>query len=508
MVHTQDCIHRPEGAAPTPRPTFIQELIFGLSYWEQRTVRSARRRLRTALVAALATVAVLGAAILYFRPDRAIRAGTATVAQTLCAEVFISRLSAADVFRENLAPESGRNLLYNHLHWTVDSQRQQVHADWFGAFTATAVYRGPAGCLLWSSRKPAPPPPVLAPFAPAWLPDIAGPGIVEPSDPRLAHALDRAFAEPVSGPIRQVKAIVVVKDGQVVAERYAAGVGIDTPLLGYSISKLVINALAGILVGEGRLHLDAPAPVAAWTAAGDPRRLITLDNLLRMTSGLAIPERDAGYDAVSRMLFIQPDMAAFAARAPLEHPPGTVWAYTSGNTLLAARIITDAVGGTETDVLSFARSALFGPLGMHSAVVQTDAAGTPVGSTFILASARDWARLGVLYLDDGVVGGRRVLPEGWVDYTKRSTLGTDYGAGVAINDSTSEPARGRVRAGMPADAFFASGRLGQRIYILPSQRLVVVRLGVTRLPDFDIAGDLRLLREISIVSRKGSSPSP
>jgi hypothetical protein len=196
------------------------------------------------------------------------------------------------------------------------------------------------------------------------------------------------------------------------------------------------------------------------------------------------------------MLFIEPDMAGFAAHALLAHPPGEVWAYTSGNTLLVARIVTNAVGGTETDVLNFARSALFGPLGMRTAVIETDATGTPVGSTFILASARDWARLGLLYLNDGVVGGRRVLPEGWVSYTRRPTLGTDYGAGVFINDSSSNAAQGRIRAGMPDDAFFASGRLGQRIYIMPSQRLVVVRFGVTQSPGFDIVGDMHLIREV------------
>jgi hypothetical protein len=435
--------------------------------------------------------------VLYVRPDRPIRAATGTVAQTLCAEVFISRRDAEDVYRETLAPTQGLRLLSNHLHWSVDLQRQQVRSDWFGWFLSTAVFRGPAGCLLWRGRSPPPPPPVLAPFTAAWLPEIAGPQIVEPSDQRLVRALDRMFVEPEARPLRQIKAVVVVKDGQVIAERYAPGTGIGTKLLSYSVSKLVINALAGILVGQGRLRLDAPAPVTAWATAGDPRQVITLDNLLRMTSGLAIPERDAGYDAVSRMLFTQPDMAAFAAQASLAHPPGAVWAYTSGNTLLAARIITNAVGGAEADVLNFARSALFGPLGMHTAVIETDAAGTPVGSTFILASARDWARLGLLYLNDGVVGGRRVLPEGWVSYTRRATLGTDYGAGVSTNDSFSAAARGRIRAGMPADAFFASGRLGQRIYIMPSQRLVVVRFGVTQTPDFDISGDLRLLREIN-----------
>jgi hypothetical protein len=337
---------------------------------------------------------------------------------------------------------------------------------------------------------------VLTPFTAALLPEVAGPDIVEPSDPRLVRALDRLFAEQGGAALRRVKAVVVVKDGHVIAERYAPGIGIDTPLLGYSVSKLVINALAGILVGQGRLSLDAPTPVAAWAPAADPRHAITLDNLLRMTSGLAIAESDRGLDPVSRMLFTEPDMAAFAAEAALTHRPGAVWAYTSGNTLLAARLITNAVGGTEADVLNFARSALFGPLGMHTAVIETDAAGTPVGSTFILASARDWSRLGLLYLNDGVVAGQRVLPEGWVSYTKRPTLASDYGAGVFTNAGANDAAKGRIRAGMPADAFFASGRLGQRIYIMPSQRLVVVRSGFTHGGDFDIAADMRLLREI------------
>ncbi|MGA3004296.1 MAG: serine hydrolase [Acetobacteraceae bacterium] len=449
-------------------------------------------------VAAIAVVAALGVGFLYVRRMRPVSVATGTIAQVLCTEVFVSHLAAEDVYRETLAPALGSGLMANHVHWSADRQHRTVTATWFGRFASTAVYRGAAGCLLSRGHQPPPPPPLLAPFAAAWQPEIAGPQIVEPSNPALVRALDNVFADPATGPARDIKAIVVVKDGQVVAERYAPGVGIDTPLLGYSVGKLVINALAGILVGQGRLHLDTPAPIAAWAAGDDPRHAITLDNLLRMTSGLAIPETDTGLDAVSRMLYTEPDMAGFAAQAPLEHKPGSVWAYSSGNTLLTARMIADAVGGTEADVLNFARTALFGPLGMHCAVIETDAAGTPVGSTFILASARDWARLGLLYLNDGVVAGHRVLPDGWVSYTRRPTLNTDYGAGVSTNAGANGPAKGRIRAGMPEDAFFASGRLGQRIYILPSQRLVVVRFGVTQLPDFDIAGDLRLLRELNV----------
>jgi CubicO group peptidase (beta-lactamase class C family) len=461
-------------------------------------MRSGAIRRTLWLLAAITVAVAVGTAFAYVRRTRPISVATGTTAQVLCTEVFVSHLAAAEVYRETLAPTLGSGLIANHLRWSVDRQQQTVSADWFGRFESTAVYRGPAGCLLWRGHQPPPSPPVLAPFTAALQPEIAGLQIVEPSDPALIRALDNIFADPATGPARHIKAIVVVKDGQVVAERYAPGVGIDTPLLGYSVSKLVINALAGILVGQGRLQLDTPAPIAAWAAGDDPRHGITLDNLLRMTSGLAIPEADTGLDAVSRMLFTEPDMAGFAAQASLEQKPGSVWAYSSGNTLLAARLITDAVGGTEADVLNFARTTLFGPLGMHTAVVETDAAGTPVGSTFILASARDWARLGLLYLNDGVVAGHRVLPDGWVSYTRRPTLNTDYGAGVSTNADAHGPAKGRIRAGMPEDAFFASGRLGQRIYILPSQRLVMVRFGVTQSADFDIAGDLRLLRELNV----------
>lgn len=458
-------------------------------------MRLRRRWFGIGIPAAFAAIAVVVAGV-YAHRLRPIGVATETAAQTLCTEVFVAHLDADAAYREILAPEQGFPVLSDHLRWSVDMRRQEVRADWFGRFVSRAVFRGPAGCLLWRSASPVPPPPVLTPFTAALLPEVAGPDIVEPSDPRLVRALDRLFAEQGGAALRRVKAVVVVKDGHVIAERYAPGIGIDTPLLGYSVSKLVINALAGILVGQGRLSLDAPTPVAAWAPAADPRHAITLDNLLRMTSGLAIAESDRGLDPVSRMLFTEPDMAAFAAEAALTHRPGAVWAYTSGNTLLAARLITNAVGGTEADVLNFARSALFGPLGMHTAVIETDAAGTPVGSTFILASARDWSRLGLLYLNDGVVAGQRVLPEGWVSYTKRPTLASDYGAGVFTNAGANDAAKGRIRAGMPADAFFASGRLGQRIYIMPSQRLVVVRSGFTHSGDFDIAADMRLLREI------------
>jgi len=467
------------------------------------------RTARLGLVCIGLAAAVATPALAFFRPDRAIQVATGLTARTLCSETFISGLDPSRVYAESLKPTGGFGLLGHRLHYQVDRGAKEVRADWAGMFHSRAVYRGAAGCQLWRGAGPATPAPDLTPYdAAPDLPEIAGPGLVAPASPALAQALDRMFAEPTQGPPRYIHAVVIVKDGRVIAERYAPGIAIDTPLFGYSMTKTVTSALVGVLVGQGRLKVDAPAPVAAWRGAGDPRGAITLDNLLRMDSGLAAEETDSGFDPTSRMLYVEPDMAGFAARARLKHPPGTVWEYQSPNTVLLSRIVEDTVGGHEADALNFARTALFGPLGMRTAVLETDAAGTPVGSQSLLASARDWAKLGQLYLNDGMAGSRRILPQGWVAYSHRSTLGSAYGAGLWTNQSTDKNAFARVtRGGMPADAYFASGHLGQRIYVLPSQKLVIVRMGVTHQPGFDIQGDLRLIRAV-ITATGGDAPAP
>jgi CubicO group peptidase (beta-lactamase class C family) len=214
-----------------------------------------------------------------------------------------------------------------------------------------------------------------------------------------------------------------------------------------------------------------------------------------MTSGLALDETDSGFDPVSRMLFLEPDMAGFAQRARLQAAPGSTWNYTSGNTLILSRIIRDAVGGKAEDVIDFARKELFEPLGISTATIEFDSTGTPVGSQYVFASARDWARFGMLYLKDGVAGGKRILPETWVNYSTTPTLDSAYGAGFWTNRGSNEDAKWRVRSGMPADSFYASGNLGQRIVIAPSAGLVIVRLGFTHSQDFDMRGLVRLVAE-------------
>lgn len=336
-----------------------------------------------------------------------------------------------------------------------------------------------------------------APVAPPSLPEIAEPDVVTPADPALQAAVDRAFAEPSRSAERLTKAVVVVRDGRVIAERYAPGYGIDTPQLSFSMAKTVISALIGILVRDGRLVIDQPAPVAAWRDPRDLRHGITIDNLLRHNSGLALDDTGP-FDTTTRMLMLEDDTAQYAEAARLVALPGRRWHYSSGGYGILSRIVRDAVGRNAAAVLRFARHELFDPLGMRSVTLEFDAAGTPLGSSFMFASARDWARLGMLYLGDGVVGGRRILPEGWVRYSSRPTPAAFFGyaAGLWTSFEPNGAADGRVGSGMPG-AFFANGRLGQFIMIVPSERLVVVRLGITQAPPLgDDGGIPRLLADV------------
>ncbi len=264
--------------------------------------------------------------------------------------------------------------------------------------------------------------------------------------------------------------------------RYADGFTKDTPLPGWSMAKSVVNALAGVLVKEGKLSLSDPAAIPEWRGSSDPRREITLDQLLRMSSGLEFHEnyRDPLADAM-RMLFGAADAGAYAAAKPLEAQPGTRWSYSSGTTNIITSAMRRTVG--DPDYLEFPRRALFERLGMASAVMETDAGGTFVGSSFMYATARDWARFGLLYLRDGVWSGERILPEGWVAYTRTpapSAAEKQYGAHFWLRLSSGY--RCADEGPLPADAFHAVGFDGQFITIVPSRELVLVRLGLTRYP--------------------------
>ena len=461
--------------------------------------------LRSLLVVLCLVLAGLVAAVIVFRPDKAVHVAAGFVSHTLCSETFVAGLDPTQTAAEIFQNMPGIRRLLPVLRYRVDRAEKSVTVTLGDRFETRAVDRDGIGCRLVYATVPnvtiaaASPPGDAAPASSA--PDIAGPAAVEPSDEKLRAALDRAFAEPESGARRKTKAVIVLHDGRVVAERYARGVGIDTPLLGWSMTKSVINALVGILVRQGKLVVSAPAPVAAWRSPSDPRHAITIEHLMRMTSGLALDETNSGFDPSSRTIFTQPDMAAFAESASLTAPPGTRYHYSSPSTIILSRIVTDAVGGRAEDVRRLAERELFGPLGMRRVTLEFDAAGTPVGSSYMYATARDWARFGLLYANDGVVAGRRILPEGWVDFSASPTEGSrdGYAAGFFTNRGPAEYSRNRVRGGMPADSFFASGTQGQRIVIAPAERLVVVRLGRSQdWESFDMRGLMRLVADANL----------
>lgn len=420
----------------------------------------------------------------------------------LCSAAFIGGVDPDQFYQDGVRPVIAP--LGGLMTYRIDRQKEEVTADLAGLLTSRAVYRGPLGCQVVLpdafGGAPVPVAPDLDPPAPALLPPIAGPDVVVPADPALVAALDRAFAENPSPPYRATKAVVILHDGKVIAERYAPGYGVDTPLIGWSMTKSVTGALIGILVRQGKLAMDAPAPVHEWSDPKDPRHAITPDNMLRMASGIDFGQSlysdwTTAFDPTAQMIFAKPDMAAFAATASLRAKPGTEWTYTNGNTLLLSRMVRDAAGGDAASTLRFIHRELFDKLGMAHATIEFDQAGTPIGAAQMWATPRDWARFAMLYLDDGVVGGNRILPEGWVDYSARLTPGSEnygYGGGFWTNRGTGFGPDLRKRGGMPADAFFARGSQGQYAIIVPSARLVVVRMGMafTEREDMDVVDRL------------------
>jgi CubicO group peptidase (beta-lactamase class C family) len=438
-----------------------------------------------------------------WRADKAAQVATGYASHVLCDDVFISGIDPDTAFNERIKPLSGMGLVNWGLQRHIDPDRQQVSISVIGLFKSRAQYRPGLGCIalpadLWDA----------AAEKGSTGPSMNQPQYVEPTyiesgfnllaNDRLEAALTHAIAD-TGPPYHRTKAVAVMHDGKLIAEKYAAGYSADTPVLGFSMTKSVIGAFVGILVRQGKLTLDQRAPIEAWQDPADPRRAITIEQLLRQTSGLDLLQDNSGFDPTAQIMYSIRDKVGAITAAPLAAAPGTRWSYTDTNYLLLARIVRDAVGGTAEDVLRFTRSELFAPVGMHHVTLDFDATGTPMGAAHMLASARDWARFGQLYLDDGIVGGRRLLPEGWVQQITTPTLATGYGAGIWTNRVPGLVPGWGVPWGLsnaPSDAFFTRGFMGNFIVVIPSRRIVIVRLSASHERGDDIEETNRLVGEI------------
>jgi len=286
------------------------------------------------------------------------------------------------------------------------------------------------------------------------------------------------------------RALLVVHKGRIVMETYAPGFGPTSRFISWSMAKSVTNALTGVMVRKGQLQLDKPAPVQAWRAQDDPRGAITLRHLLNMTSGLDNDDdAGGGLGFVTALLFTagyREDATATAADVDLIHPPGTFWAYSTASSQIIGGLIHSANGADRSATRAFAYAELFVPLGARSMQMEFDKAGTFLAGSHMWASARDWARLGYLYLRDGVWDGRRILPEGWVDFTRTRAPASNNGIHGAHFWVSGEPAEGQW-GGMRGSlgAFYMSGNNGQLVAMMPARDLVIVRLGEDHIEDWD-----------------------
>ena len=449
-----------------------------------------RRRIRIFIITLVAAVLIFSIGSAWYF-SRALPVFLGFTAKSLCSSVFVSGRPAADVLRQDIQPVVFFSRL---IQPDVDLVNKTTAVSLAGIFRKKALYRKECGCTLIPDtvdRLSAIDPFIGLAARRTKLPDdqpwplgtsaVSGPLPARVDAQKLQDAVADAFVEPATGESRRTRAVVIVYEGRLIAERYAQGFHRGMPLAGWSMTKSILNSLVGILVGKGKLNLHAPAPVSEWQAGGDQRREITLNQLLRMISGLTFSEVYNPPSDVTEMLFESHDFGAAAASKALEAVPGDKWQYSSGTSNIIARIIRKTVEPEYGHTLAYARQELFEPLGMQSAVVEIDPSGTIVGSSYGFATARDWARLGLLYLQDGIWQGRQILPPGWVAYTRTPTASApkgQYGAHFWLNAGPAGDSGRRRWPALPADMMVAWGFQGQFLVVIPSKRLVLVRLGL------------------------------
>ena len=416
-------------------------------------------------------------------------------AKNLCSAVYLQHRTVDDVVKEDLG-----DFPISLGSYTVNRKDSSVTASVWGFAKRKAIYRKGAGATLVNdypeekirSRQfilPALPQINLDTFP--WpfgnkLPDTIPAGI---DINKLNAAVDSGFAQTSHGKPAYTRAVLVVYNGQLIAERYADGFDQNTMQLGWSMAKSFTGALTGILVNQGKLNPDAIAPVPEWK--NTDKEKITVKQLLQQTTGLDYTEIYSKPSEATTMLFEKGDMAAYAASLPLKYEPGTVWNYSGGNSNILSRIIRQTVG--EAEYKTFPYSSLFYKIGMFHTILEPDASGTFVGSSYVYATPRDFARFGLLFYNNGSCNGEQILPGNWVSETTKPSSADKkkhYGYQFWLNGLNKDGTAKLQYPDAPTDTYYADGYGGQDIYIIPSKKLVIVRLGL------HVIDENKLLREI------------
>lgn len=426
--------------------------------------------------AALLALLLLAALYLKFAPPELIRVGANYTAKIVCSNVFLAGRDMNEVLKTDV--QAPGHPLLKWMTIDVDRDKGLVRANLFGLFGhGLALFRPGTGCavvtdgdLMRSQKIQFQPTQIAAPSATRDWPQ----GSRATIDPDIEKIIED---EQLAG--TGMRAIVVIHDGRLVAQRYGTGFNERSPLLGWSMSKTVTATLIGMQIDAGKLRLDQDH---LWPVStpNDERQKIKLSDLLSMTSGLRFNESYGIVSDVTRMLFLAPDMAAFAAGQPLLHPPGTFWDYSTGTAVILADILQKATGAAG---LSFPRRQLFAPLGMSSAVMEPDEHGTLVGGSYMYATAQDWARFSQLLLQDGQWQGKQLVSQNYMR-SMRSPVAASHGI-YALGQlwlqgpfGDYQPAA-TVSTHFPPDTLWLQGHDGQSIAIIPSRGLIFLRMGLT-----------------------------
>jgi CubicO group peptidase (beta-lactamase class C family) len=429
---------------------------------------------------------------LYFFPPELLRVGTAYAAKMVCSSTFIAGRDPAEVLAKDVQAPGHPMLKYVSFEKSEDA----ITTSLFGFLAEqTALYRPGLGCAAVPDGNLAEAKAVALDAVPkAEKSELEWPLGDQVSRP-MSEPVQRLLADPeLAGP--EMRAIVVVKDGRIIGERYGEGFSDATPLMGWSMTKTVTAALVAARIAEGKLAYDQDRLFPDWT---DDRARIKISDLMSMQSGLDLEETYGDVNDVTRMLFLEPDQARFVEAKPLEAQPGQKWEYTTGSAVLLTRLWMNTFAD-QKEALAYPRKALFGPIGMTSAVLEPDEAGTFSGGSLMYATARDWARFGLLLAASGVWDGDQVLPS---EFMGRVSTATDLSDGVYTGGLAWKLASGERKGEtfeLPADTYWAVGHDGQSMAIVPSERLVVLRLGLT--PSWAKYRPERLLEKIAAAARE------
>ena len=319
-------------------------------------------------------------------------------------------------------------------------------------------------------------------------------GNLEPKDSVLSNVdyaqLNRAVANAFDiqdQKKKRTRSLLVVYKDQIIAEKYAPGFNKNSKILGWSMTKSITATLFGILQKQGKIDINAPAPIKEW--ANDERAKITINDLLHMNSGLEWEEDYSKISDATKMLFLAEDMTKSQINKPLVGTPNAAWNYSSGTSNLLSGILRMQFK-THQDYLDFWYAALIDKIGMQSMVVETDMAGNYVGSSYSWATTRDWAKFGLLYLHQGNWNGEQLFDATWAKYVATPTIGSkgDYGGHFWLNAGGHYP-------DAPRDMYSANGFQGQKVFIIPSKKVVIVRMGLTEDAHFDFNGLLKGILE-------------